>query len=171
MQQMMEWNIHKDIYEKACGNHNMQWFMKAWPWLKNIHEEYPTDILQLDLARFPLMLDDKGKIKKDLKKINNPFWTPDNPYPINSIAADDGVLEFIDMPKTEQKHIMIQNRADIVQLIKEKNENPESVILVAAQYITSSEPEKALLGKVKQFPVMVMFKIVIGLGKTYVSLV
>src|SRR4051812_14527725 len=89
-----EWNIHKDIYIKASGEHNVKWIMIAWTWLKNIHDDYPTDILQLDLARFPLMVDEKNKIKPDLKKLNNPFWTLDNPYPINSLSNDEGLFEF-----------------------------------------------------------------------------
>jgi len=158
-----EWDIHKDIYIKASGDHNLPWFLKVWQWIYNIHKEYKHDILQVDLARVCLLFDERGKLIKERKLVNCPFWTGENPYPINSLTDNNSIIEFIDDP--QKKHIMIQNRERVLELLAEKDADPTRIILVAAQYIVSRTPEIALENESLQTPVFVLFKVKLNVKK------
>jgi hypothetical protein len=161
-------NIHKDIYTKAHGEHNAPWLLKAITWLQNIHNAYPTDILQLDLARFPLLLDEKDNVREDRKNPTSSYWSPNNPYPINSLTNDDAIFEFMSNP--ERTHIMIQTKEDITALVAEKNRKPRTTMLIATQYIASYNPTKALMGECKQRAVMIMIIVRIKKKELFISL-
>jgi hypothetical protein len=116
------WSVHKDIYEKANGENSAQVFIGAWPWLKNIHTSYPSDVLQLNTIKFPLL--------EKHRKASDPFWTSTNPHPINSIQDDRGIIEFVE----NNKEIMIQSIEEVTELLALKNVNPKEVILTLVTY-------------------------------------
>lgn len=133
---MLSFKVHDDVYKKAHGDYNVPYIIQAWDWLNNIHKSYENDILQIDLSRFPLLLNKKGRIRQDRKRVSDPFWTKDNPYPINSLTSDESIYEFMETNKT---HIMIQTRDDITDLLKIKNEDPKNNVILITQYICSKD--------------------------------
>ena len=75
----------------------------------------------------------------------------------------NSIIEFIDDP--QKKHIMIQNRERVLELLAEKDADSTRIILVAAQYIVSRTPEIALENESLQTPVFVLFKVKLNVKK------
>jgi hypothetical protein len=133
------WTIHNKSQDMS------QNIIQLFPIIKNIHKQFPTDIIHADLMRMELLFED-GKINKTRINPENPFWSPENPFPINSIANDDEILSIWDrVPPGSGKLIFTQKKTDVQQLIKLKNENSPGTILIVGTFCKTMKAKRKIL--------------------------
>lgn len=144
-----KWNVHFKCQEFS------QLFIELWPLLQKLNSQYPTDITYIDFSRIQHCFDPNSK-RLDPKKVNNqhPFWTEDNPFPINSISSDEEILSIWDRkPPGSQNLIFTQLKSEVALMIAMKNQKPSETMLVVGHYIK----EVRIEGKEKvQYPSVVV---------------
>jgi hypothetical protein len=140
---MYEWQIHEKIYEIADGSMTIPILMAAWPMLHKIHNAFPKDVIQLNLTRFIDLFDRNGKMLEDRKKPTSSYWSKANPYPINSIYDDRGILNIYE--KSDENCIRLQNLEQIKKLLECRNENPARTILIISSHISVQNDQKKIV--------------------------
>lgn len=126
-----KWNIHVKAEQFS------QIFVELWPLLERIHQDYPKDIFYIDISRLHHFFDPQTK-RLNPKRVYNqdPFWTPDNPFPINSISSDEEILSIWDRKPAGSEHIIFtQMKREVAAMVAMKNLDPANTILVAGFYI------------------------------------
>lgn len=120
--------------------------IQLFPVLKNVHQQYPTDIIHLDFDRMGFLFDEKQNIRKELVNPEHSFWSTQNPFPINSIGNDDEILSIWDRkPSGTNNLIFTQSKTVIQSLIKLKNENPLNTVLIVGVYYQTTTNEKGTM--------------------------
>lgn len=124
--------------------------IQLYPIIKNLHKQFETDIIHIDLERVELLFNEQRNIIRELVNPENPCWHPENPFPINCIANDEEIASIWDRkPPGTEKLVFTQRKIDIEALIKLKNENPlNTILLVCTFYKTMQKEEKVLISEV-----------------------
>lgn len=134
-----KWNIHSKA-ELLAGA-----VINIWPMIEGFHQMNIKDIIYVDLSRIHHLVNSEGKIIKERFNTKNPFWTPTNPFPINSISSDEEVLSIWDRKvQGSQNIILTQLKKDVELLIAIKNKSPQNTTLVVVNYVKEVTIEQAI---------------------------
>ena len=127
---MEKWNIHLKAEPVS------KVLIDLWPLIKHLHKEYPKDIIYVDFSRVHHFYDPVEKTIK-ASRVNNqdPFWTKENPFPLNCISNDAEVLSIWDLKKGVTKSFKHQKYWEVQAMIAMKNGNPEKTVIIVGEYI------------------------------------
>lgn len=140
---MENWAVHPN-----CSQYVAEWLLRLLPFIKQIHKTYHETIF-VDLTRVALLFDEKLEPLKERWDSDNPFWTVDNPLPINSIGDDQDLLTLWPSNRTNETKIIFPQTRDAAQfMMNVRTEHSENNIVIACQDLLtmdipeSSEPVK-----------------------------
>lgn len=120
------WYVHPGCDRKAAS-----WLMKMFNTIKTLHEKF-KETVYIDLNRVHLLYDEKGEILKERWDEQSPFWTQENPLPINVIQNDNELLELWQL-SSDQKYFFPQDRNDVHWLFQIRNLHQTTNMAVVCQ--------------------------------------
>jgi len=128
--EMENWAVHPD-----CPQHVAEWLLRLLPFIKQIDNAYHETIF-VDLTRVNLLFDDKMEPLKERWDSENPFWSLENPLPINSIGDDQELLALWPakgMISDDAQIIFQQSLDDAKFILNVRSEHTKRNIVVACQ--------------------------------------
>jgi len=143
------WSVHPD-----CDIETAAWVMRLKPFIMSINQKYPETIY-VDLSRISTLFDENNRPIQERWNSDDPFWTKDNPLPINVIGDDNEMLAlWPDDPNAKKNAIFPQTREIVAWSMAVRNANKNNIVIVC-QGTTSVEED----GKMHILPTMTFFSL------------
>jgi len=136
MEKREQWSVHPDCDIEIAG-----WVMRLKPFIMSINEKYPETIY-VDLSRIHTLFDDKKRPIQERWNSDHPFWTAENPLPLNVIADDSEMLALWPTdPKVKPNAIFPQKRETVEWAMQVRNKNKNNIIIVCQGSMEVQTPE------------------------------
>jgi hypothetical protein len=119
--------------------------MKLFHLVKALHAKFKETIF-VDLTRVHMLFNEKGEPLKEQWDENSPYWTKENPLPINVIGSDTELLEIWDTA-TGLQTIFQQTKSDVQWLFQIRSLHDSSNMAIVCQDVIEMETDE--LNKVK----------------------